>query len=340
MDSTSQILSILKDQNIKTVKDIDNYPIGIDAKFEDSICGSCWDREDTWIGIVFNIIKRDLERSSRQLIEGEKKYITFSDDSDDTLKYACMFPNLSINLKEKFDEYDWDKGFITYTMPKDYFRSLLRHKSLVQAGVYKILPEIIHLTNGEESEMQEEYTTWSLSGKREYWQGNLVNKEINVLSPNGIFLSNEKIEKLYYAFPWLYGVSIEDYISIVNKNRLLYDNYCNTILKFTEAVHNGDYSSVKQEMEEANNSIRIELEKAQSSLRRKGIQTVVSIAFTFIPMGLSLPEDQKILLSTLLGAASLKDIFITFSDEIAALRNVGKASPFWLMYQWKKKVTI
>lgn len=135
-------------------------------------------------------------------------------------------------------------------------------------------------------------------------------------------------------------MSVEDYISIVNKNRLLYDNYCNTILKFTEAVHNGDYSSVKQEMEEANNSIRIELEKAQSSLRRKGIQTVVSIAFTFIPMGLSLPEDQKILLSTLLGAASLKDIFITFSDEIAALRNVGKDSPFWLMYQWKKKVTI
>lgn len=281
-----------------------------------------------------------MERSSGQLLQGEKKYITFNDDSDDTLKYACMFPKTSINLKEKFDEYQTSKGWIYYTMPKDFFRSLLRHKNLVQEGVYKMLPEIIKESGDSENDAQDAYNIWSLSGKREYWQGNLVNKEINVLSPNGFFLSSEKIEKLYYAFPWLYGVSIEDYISIVNKNRLLYDNYCNTILKFTEAIHNGDYSSVKQEMEEANNSIRIELEKAQSSLRRKGIQTVVSIAFTFIPMGLSLPEDQKILLSTLLGATSLKDIFITFSDEIAALRNVGKASPFWLMYQWKKKVTI
>lgn len=206
--------------------------------------------------------------------------------------------------------------------------------------MYKILPEIIRQSGDSENDMQEAYSTWSLSGKREYWQGNLINKEVNVLSRNGIFLSNEKMEKLYYEFPWLYGVRVEDYISIVNKNRLLYDNYCTTILKFTEAVHNGDYSSVKQEMKEANNSIKIELEKAQSSLRRKGIQTVVSIAFTFIPMALSLPEDQKILLSSLIGATSLKDIFITFSDEIAALHKVGKSSPFWLMYQWQKKVKI
>lgn len=336
MNSAIQILKILEAQHIKVIKDIDNYSFSDSARADDSIYG----REDTWIGDVFNIIKRDMERSSGQLLQGEKKYITFNDDSDDTLKYACMFPKTSINLKEKFDEYQSSRGWIYYTMPKDFFRSLLRNKNLVQEGVYKMLPEIIKESGDSENDVQDAYSIWSLSGKQEYWQGNLVNKEINVLSPNGIFLSSEKIEKLYYAFPWLYGVSVEDYISIVNKNRLLYDNYCNTILKFTEAVHNGDYSSVKQEMEEANNSIRIELEKAQSSLRRKGIQTVVSIAFTFIPMGLSLPEDQKILLSTLLGAASLKDIFITFSDEIAALRNVGKDSPFWLMYQWKKKVTI
>ena len=40
------------------------------------------------------------------------------------------------------------------------------------------------------------------------------------------------------------------------------------------------------------------------------------------------------------GATSLKDIFITFSDEIAELRAVGKSSPFWLMYQWQKKIKI
>lgn len=336
MNTGTEILRILKDQKIKKIKDIDNYPINYHAKFQDSICGE----EDMWIGDVFNIIKRDVEQSSRQLLQGEKKYITFSDDSDDILKYACMFPKTSINLKDIFDEYMWDRGDIYYTIPKNFFRSLLKHKSLVKEGIYKILPEIIKESGDSENEMQEAYTTWSLSGKQEYWQGSLVNKGVNVSGPNGIYLSNEKVEKLYFEFPWLYGVSVEDYIRIVNKNRLLYDNYCTTILKFIEEVHNGNYLSIKQEMMEANNSIKIELEKAQNSLRRKGIQTLVSIAFTFIPMALSLPEEQKTLLSTFLGASSLKDIYMTFSDEIAALHEVGKSSPFWLMYQWQKKVKI
>lgn len=335
MNCATEILRILKDQNIKEIKDIDNYPV---CKY--STTNDFYGSDGTWIDDIFNIIKKELERSSKQLLESEKKYITFTKDSDDILKYACMFPKTSINLKEKFDEYQSSKGKIFYTMPKDFFRSLLKHKRLVQEGVYKLLPEIIKESGDSENDVNDAYSTWSLSGKRDYWQGNLVNREVNVLSPNGVFLSIEKMEKLYFEFPWLYGVSVEDYINIVNKNRPLYDKYCTTILKFTEAVHNGDYSAVKQEMEEANNSIRIELEKAQSSLRHKGIQTVVSIAFTFIPMALPLPEDQKILLSTVLGATSLKDIFISFSDEIEALHEIGKSSPFWLMYQWQKKVKI
>lgn len=335
MNYATEILRILKDQNIKEIKDIDNYPRCKYASIND-FYGS----DETWIGDIFNIIKKELVRSSKQLLETEEKYITFSKDSDDILKYACMFPKTSINLKEKFDEYQSDKGKIFYTMPKNFFRSLLKHKRLVREDVYKLLPEIIRESGDSQNDMYEAYSTWSLSGKQNYWQDSLVNRGLNILSPNGVFLSNEKIEKLYFEFPWLYGVSVEDYISIVNKNRPLYAEYCNTIIKFTEAVHNGDYSAIKQEMKEANNSIRVELEKAQSSLRHKGIQTVVSIAFTFIPMALPLPEDQKILLSTLLGATSLKDVFISFSDEIKSLHEIGKSSPFWLMYQWQKKVKI
>lgn len=336
MNTAIQILNILENQNIKAIKDINNYPVSDFTKSKDSICG----RQDTWVDEVFNIIKEDLERSCGRLLDGEKKYIVFNDDSDNILKYTCMFPKTSINLKGKFEEYKSDKGCINYTMPKQFFRSLIRHKGLVRDGIYKILPESIKKSGDSENDMCGAYSIWSLSGRQGYWQDSLVNKEVNILNTNSIFLSTEKMGKLYYEFPWLYGVSVEDYIDIVNKNRLLYDNYCTTILKFAEAVHNGDYSSVKQEMEEANISIKIELEKAQTNLRRKGQQTVVSLAFMFIPMALSIPEDQKILLSTLLGATSLKDIFITISDEIAALRDVGKDSPFWLMYQWKKKVKI
>lgn len=124
MNSGTEILRILKDQNIKVIININDYSMCNNAEPKDSIYG----REDTWIGDVFNIIKRDMKRSSKQLLAGEKKYITFSDDSDDTIKYACMFPKTSINLKEKFDEYVSDKGCMFYTMPKDFFRSLLRRK--------------------------------------------------------------------------------------------------------------------------------------------------------------------------------------------------------------------
>ena len=342
MNTGTRVLNILLAQNINTEKDLDDYfvtdycPVREFTEGKDLIYG----REDAWIGDVFRIIKEDLDNSSKRLLKNEEKYISFDDDSENILKYACMFPTTSINLKEKFDERDTDRGWTYYTIPKDFFRSLIRHRNLIQNDVYKILPEIIKKTGDSECDMQDQYSIWSLSGREDYFQGRLVNKDVNILSSNGIFLSNDKIEKLYYEFPWLYGVSVEDYIDIVTKNKTLYDSYCKTILKFTEAVHNGNYSSVKQEMEEANISIRIELEKAKSNLRRKGIQTVLSIAFTFIPMVSSLPEEQKLFLSTVLGATSLKDIFITFSDEIAELRAVGKSSPFWLMYQWQKKIKI
>lgn len=335
MNSGTEILKILKGQNIKSIDDINQYPTSEFAMSDDSICG----KDETWVDEIFSIIKNDMKYSNKQLLTNEKKYITFSDDSDDILKYACMFPEMSINLKETFNEYETCKGTIFYTIPKDFFRSMIKRKNLIQEGVYKLLPELIKATDEVATDMDGLYSTWSLSGKREYYQ-NQLEHEVNVLTSNGIFLSNDNIEKLYCTFPWLYGVRIEDYISIVNKNRRLYDNYCTTILKFTEAIHNGDYSSFKYEMDEANYSIRIELEKAQSNLRRKGIQTVMSIAFSFIPMALSIPEEQKLLLSTLIGATSLKDIFITFSDEIATLREAGKSSPFWLMYQWQKKVKI
>lgn len=326
MNFNTEILRILKQQNIRSVKDIDNYiSYGIIEKM-DAVCG----REETWVEDIVNIIKKDMELYS------EEKHVTFSDDSDEFLKYACMFPETSINLKEKFDQFETDKGETYYTIPKKFLRSLLSHQNLIQEGVYKILPEIIKILGDSEDDAQEAYRTWSLSGKKEYWQGHLV-KEVNVLDDNNVFLSNKKIEKLYFEFPWLYGVGIEDYIEIVNKNRLLYNNYCNTILKYTDEIRKGQYLSLKQEMKEANNSIKIELEKAQNNLKRKGIQTAVSIALTFIPMGLPIPEEQKAWLSTVIGVVSLKDIFVEFSDEIAALRTIGKESPFWLTYQWQKK---
>lgn len=273
------------------------------------------------------------------MLENEEKYVTFSNDSDDILRYSCMFPETSINLKKEFNVQNTSKGKTFFDMPKDFFRSLLIHKNLIQEGVYKVLPEIIKETGDEENDWRGIYSTWSLSGKRTYYEG-MLDKEINVLNPDDIFLSTEKIDKLYFEFPWLYGVGIEDYINIVNKNRTLYDKYCITIQKFIKAVHNGDYSTLKQEMKEANNSIKIELEKAQNNLKRKGIQTAVSIAFTFIPIVLPLQEDQKIFLSTLLGTTSVNNVFKSLSDEIATLHEIGKSSPFWLMYQWQKKVKI
>lgn len=330
LNFNAEILRILKQQNIRSVKDIDNYISHSFIEKKDAVYG----REETWVEDIVNIIKKDMKLCSKE------KIVTFSNDSNEFLKYVCMFPETSINLKEKFDQLQTDKGWTYYRIPKDFFRSLLSHQNLIQEGVYKVLPEIIKTSGDSEDDMQEAYRTWSLSGKKEYWQGHLVNKKINTSGDNIVFLSNKKIEKLYFEFPWLYSVNIEDYIEIVSKNRLLYNNYCNTILKYVDEIRKGQYLSLRQEMKEANDSIRIELERAQNNLKRKGIQTVVSIALTFIPMGLSIPEEQKAWLSAVIGATSLKDVFIELSDEVAALRDVGKESPFWLTYQWQKKAKI
>ena len=133
MNSGTEILKILKEQNIKSIKDIDNY-----GEFKDIFYGE----EFTWINDIFNIIRKDIELSNEQLLKNEKKYITFSNDSDDILKYSCMFPETSINLKEDFEEHVTTKGKTFFYMPKDFFRSLLIHKKLIQDGVYKVLPEI------------------------------------------------------------------------------------------------------------------------------------------------------------------------------------------------------
>ena len=54
LNSVTEILQILKGQKIKSINDIDKYPTCEFAKFDDSIYG----KDETWVGEIFNIIKK------------------------------------------------------------------------------------------------------------------------------------------------------------------------------------------------------------------------------------------------------------------------------------------
>ena len=78
MNFNTEILRILKQQNIRSVKDIDNYISHSIIDKKDAVCG----REETWVEDIVNIIKEDMKLCS------EEKYVTFSNDSDE---FPCLW---------------------------------------------------------------------------------------------------------------------------------------------------------------------------------------------------------------------------------------------------------
>ena len=67
MNFNTEILRILKQQNIRSVKDIDNYISHSFIEKKDMVCG----REETWVEDIVNIVKKDMKLCSKE------KYVTF-----------------------------------------------------------------------------------------------------------------------------------------------------------------------------------------------------------------------------------------------------------------------
>ena len=297
-----------------------------------------------WMETVFSLVKDNLVNSTRELQFDGKKYITFGKDSADIIKYCCMFPQTTINLSGHFVLQSTAKDY--YDLPIEYLKALLRHKELIRLGVYQLLPESVSVSDADNFSDWDAFDAgkvFTLSGQYDLLYGRTTHNEtrvesIDVIDSNGTYLANEMVEKLYFSFPWLYGASVEDYIDIVEKNRMLYNHYCNTILRFTEGIYTGDFRELKREVDEASISIKIEMEKAKDQLFRKGVLAVVSMGFAFIPLMASLSNEQKLLLSSFLGATSLKEVISIFSEDLMNIKTIGIDSPFWLTYAWERKV--
>ena len=85
MNSNAEILRILKQQNIRSVKDIDNHISHSFIEKKDAVYG----REETWVEDIVNIIKKDMNLCSKE------KIVTFSNDSNEFLKYVCFLKRQS-----------------------------------------------------------------------------------------------------------------------------------------------------------------------------------------------------------------------------------------------------
>lgn len=181
-----------------------------------------------------------------------------------------------------------------------------------------------------------------------YWKPDLNNKKAlpQTMQTENIQLLTQSYDKLNYdntlkfALPWLENARPEDYIEIINKNKLQYAMYCNHIDKLCAAAQdpNSLTSSLIKEANDAFLEIQIALEKSKAELIKKGIRTSIGIVATAIPF--VIPPTEIIsaeTLATFLGATNLISTVPSLIDNCFDYTRIAKTdNPYWLLWKWNQ----
>ena len=329
----TDIFNILADENIKTIKDLDsfgNIVWGLDH-YQSNKSFNLWVRD------IYTLIDQLLQEQ-KKVLSTQQKYIVTNTTSEEYLKYLCLFPSASLVITGKFEDSWPAKGnYNEYGIPKDFLMKLLENKDLVKNGVFTILPESIHHMDDQAG--MGIYNVDTLSGN--YVMG-LQSPPVNVLGTNGVYITDENVEKLYSSFSWLYGASVEDYIDLIEKHKLLFDHYRHTITNYMDNIYTGNFKEFKRDLDEADISIRIALEQKKAELWAKGRKTVVSVGLATIPFIPGIPVDLKKELMSILGisaGASLLELY-SLIETGNNIKNIGIDNPFWFAWKWKKMVDL
>lgn len=326
-DYISEILYILKDAKIKKASDLNSYgEIISGTKYIPSFTGQTVET-DMWVKSIYQLAE-ELLQEQRLYLSHQKKYIVSENDTEEYLKYMCYFPSTSVVTSKSFVDGNTPSEHEFYwNIPKEFLIKVLTHKELLQHNVFTLIPETIeHKMDGEPG-----YEIEAISGT--YSE---CSPPPNILGNNGIFLSENKIEKLYTTFSWLYGASIEDYQELISKNKLLFDQYRHTLISFMDHIYEDDFQDFKYQLEEADISIRREMEKAKAELLKKGKKAVVSIGLTCIPLLPGIAPELREKLITVFGVTSINQIYSTIEGATKLIKDAGKDNPFWLAWQWEK----
>ena len=327
----AEILDILKAEKINSPKDL--------VKYEDSIQGRVGiDRVNTnyWVMEVYKLVDKLLQEQ-KKVLSNQQKYIVSNKDKEEYLKYMCLFPSSSVVITERFED-GWPPSgnYEDYIIPKDFLIKLLSNKELLLNDVFVLLPESIHHKedDGAGTGM---YDVDTLSGM---YRIGINSPPKNLLGENGVYITDENVEKLYTSFSWLYGAKVDDYLDLIEKHRLLFDNYRQTIIDYMDNIYTGDFKQFKKDLDEADINIRIAMEKKKAELWAKGRKTVVSAGLVTIPFIPGIPADIKAELLSIIGVGAGTSILELYSaiETGMSMKSVGMENPFWFAWKWKKTV--
>ncbi len=284
-----------------------------------------------WIKDIFIQTDLYLENLRKQLEKKTNNFFVSQIFNDSIEKYFCLFPSNSIVTNGIFyhDNQSCNKEY--YEIPVDFLKMIINNKEMIELGIYTVVPESIR-ENGDGDSGSCYVNTI------EYFDipGCAVYKS-NIISENAIYIEQNMVDKVYFLFPWLYGASAKDYLDIVYKNETLFKKYEIEVGKFVKMIREGKIENVLEIMKEMHIDMQIEFENAQNQLKRKGINTIMGIMITFVPLLLpNLDQETKLEVSSLLGATNLLNISTSLTEQIEKIKLVGRNNPLWINWKWKE----
>lgn len=288
---------------------------------------------DSWMKQFYDITKNHFDSYVKRINmkESDRAYFVSNRLDLDTVKYMCIFPS-SIVLTDSFSlNVSAGSASATYTLSKSFIEKLFENRKYIENDIFTLFPEsfIFYMSYGAGPQID------TLGGSYNY----NYNKNIDYTGKNGIRVDQEHIADLFFTFPWLYGARTEDYLNIINKYSVHYNNYRNTIYKFLQVIKNGqdDVSDLFYDIKQAHINMQIQFENAKNELYTKGIQVILGLAFTFIPLLFDIPPEIKASLQAILGTTTVKEAYALALNTKQELKKMNNTNPYYVTWKWEKK---
>lgn len=324
-EKIKEVFTVLRDEGIKSFEDLSR----LDLSHEKLISAQKY----PWISELAVILNSMYYATEHHITDlGGQFFLVDEMEKDcaaDLMKYSCLFPERMIVSAGEFHYLDNPNySFIDI----DFFRKLFLGKDLLLNNIVHISPFYLctdlEQGSGDIKNAMLEYLTLPAENK----------KKVAFLDRAGTSedRTHPIIQSAFVSLPWLKGARIQDYVEIITKYKAEFLNYNNYLSRLSQDSEDTDQfiSNYKRDYNEATISIRMALEQKKAELKRKGINTVLSICLTIIPI-LFPPSTivNKEILSAILGGGTIKSA-MDMIPEALSLKDINKDNPFWVLWKW------
>lgn len=284
------------------------------------------------------LVVDDFQRFKLQPLLGQ--YISINPDEIQDIQmdnYMCIFPNhILVETDTLFTRMPSKSLMTKYDMPpNDYFKQFFRYEPLIKRNIVSLYPV-------KEQESISDYSVRKTFDEiLEYSPVAPLENVVHASQKGNLSRVVQRADYFYVAFPWLYNANTDVYLEICDKYPAEFENLSNAIEKISCASNCGDNfnDNVLRELKDALINIQIAFDEKKSSLKLKGITTVLGWMLTCIPFALPafFQNVDPQLCTGIIGNTSLvksTDLLNVFWD----LKNVGIKNPFWVIWKWKESM--